>query len=396
LGRPFVLFFILARKVQSVHLRANFFSATGTPLALIFSKVLLQPWAIGYQTYMLTFDNCGIYCAQARVYIDPWKPVDKAIITHAHSDHARIGMKSYLAHVHAVPVMKFRLGSDIQAQGAQYGEVFTINGVNISLHPAGHVWGSAQVRLEYKGEVWVVSGDYKVAEDGISTPFVPIRCHSFITESTFGLPIYKFPQQAEVFNDINAWWRKNKAEEKNSAIFAYALGKAQRVLKYLDPTIGNIYTHGAVDNINKLYESHIGALPATKRIDSSVNRKDIKGAMIIAPPSALDTPWLRSLQPYKTGICSGWMQLRGTRRRRGTDRGFVLSDHADWGQLNTAIEATGAEKVFVTHGYKAVYARWLQSNYGIYAKEVETLYTGEVLEDNQDTEAENKADEGVQ
>ena len=339
---------------------------------------------------MITFDNCGIYCAQADIYIDPWKPVKKAVITHAHSDHARFGMGFYIAHEHAIPVMKYRLGADIKYEALKYQQEILINGVKISLHPAGHIWGSAQVRLEYKGEVWVVSGDYKLQRDGISTPFEPMRCHSFITESTFGLPIYKFPAPQDVHNGINNWWRKNQDEGKNSVICAYALGKAQRVLTHLDANIGSIYTHGAIDNVNRLYEENIATLPLTQRIDSSVNRKEIKGAMIIAPPSAVDTPWMRSLQPYKLGICSGWMQLRGTRRRRGADRGFVLSDHADWDQLNTAIKETGAENIYVTHGYKSIYAKWLQTNFGLNANEVETLYTGEAQDDSLDTEQAEK------
>lgn len=345
---------------------------------------------------MITFDSCGIFCRQANVYIDPWKPVGKAIITHAHSDHARIGMGCYLAHEDSVAVMKYRLGADIAVQGMAYGEEIIINGVKISMHPAGHVWGSAQIRLEYKGEVWAVSGDYKLRQDGVSHPFEPVRCNSFITESTFGLPIYKFPAAAEVHAEINTWWQKNKEEEKNSVLFAYSLGKAQRVLAHLDTSIGPVYTHGAVDNINKLYIEEISELPPARRIDATVNRKEIKGAMIIAPPSALDSAWLRSLQPYKTGICSGWMALRGTRRRRGSDRGFVLSDHADWNELNTAIKETGAENIYVTHGYKALYAKWLQTNYGLNATEVETLYTGETLEDTTTETEETKPDEGVQ
>ena len=345
---------------------------------------------------MITFDNCGIYCAKAGIYIDPWKPVDRAIITHAHSDHSRWGMKAYLAHRLAVPVMRFRLGEDINVQALEYNEEININGVKISLHPAGHIWGSAQVRLEYKGEVWVVSGDYKLQEDGISAPFEHIKCNSFITESTFGLPIYKFPDPVSVHDDINAWWSKNKEEGKNSIILAYALGKAQRVLQHLDTEIGPVYTHGAVDNINKIYKEFAGELTPSQRIDATVNRKDIKGAMIIAPPSAADTPWVRSLGPYKLGICSGWMQLRGTRRRRAADRGFVLSDHADWNQLNTAIKESGAENVYVTHGYKSIYAKWLQTNYGLNASEVETLYTGEALDEvTEGEQQENKPDEGI-
>lgn len=338
---------------------------------------------------LLTFNDCGIYCAQAGIYIDPWKPVAKAIITHAHSDHARMGMGAYITHKHSVPVIKYRLGAEINVQAVEYHEPIYINGVTISLHPAGHIWGSAQVRLEYKGEVWVVSGDYKMQTDGISAPFELVRCHHFITESTFGLPIYKFPETVQVHEEINKWWRKNKEEGKNSVLIAYSLGKAQRVLKYLDTSIGSVYTHGAVDNVNKLYEQTIGPLPAARRIDATINRKEIMGSMIIAPPLAIGTPWLRSLQPYKLGICSGWMQLRGTRRRRGADRGFVLSDHADWDQLNTVVRETGAENVYVTHGYKSVFARWLQTNYGLNAVEVETLYTGEALEDTETEQVSN-------
>lgn len=345
---------------------------------------------------MITFDKCGIYCAQAGIYIDPWQPVDKAIITHAHADHARAGMKTYLAHEHAVPVIKMRLGHDISIRALRYNEPVTVNGVHISLHPAGHIWGSAQVRLEYKGEVWVVSGDYKLQHDGISQPFEPIKCHSFITESTFGLPIYKFPAVADVHADINAWWRRNRDEGKNSVLLAYALGKAQRVLKHLDASVGPVYLHGAVDNVNKLYSATVGALPPAIRIDSTVNRKEIKGALILAPPSADSTPWIRSLQPYRLGICSGWMQLRGTRRRRNADRGFVLSDHADWNQLNAAVNETGAGNVYVTHGYKSIYARWLATEYGLNATEVETLYTGEALEDIAEAATEsNNNHEGI-
>lgn len=340
---------------------------------------------------MITFNNCGIYCRQANIYIDPWKPVDKAVITHAHSDHARFGMKAYMTHRHSVPVMKYRLGADISIQGMEYGETLEIHGVKISLHPAGHIWGSAQVRLEYKGEVWVVSGDYKVRPDGISEPFEPVKCHSFITESTFGLPIYRFPDDAGEYASINDWWRKNNLDGNNSIVFTYSLGKAQRVLKHLDHAIGTIYTHGAIDNVNRLFEATIGPLPETQRIDQSVDRKTIKGALIIAPPSAADSPWLRTLAPYKTGICSGWMQLRGTRRRRGADRGFILSDHADWHELNQAVKGTGAQNIYVTHGYKAVYAKWLQSEYGLNATEVETLYTGEVLEETVDIDPSNES-----
>lgn len=343
---------------------------------------------------LLKFDPYGIYCPQADVYIDPWKPVKKALITHAHSDHAKWGNEHYLSHRLSVPIMKLRLGADISVTAVEYGEQMEINGVKISFHPAGHIPGSAQIRLEHKGEVWVASGDYKLQVDGVSTPFEPIRCHHFVSESTFGLPIYQFPAAEQVHEEINYWWRKNKAEGKTSVIIGYALGKAQRILAHLDPSIGKIFTHGAVANINELFLKEGLSFPETTRAFQAT-KEELKGGIVIAPPSAVGTPWLRRFDPYSIGICSGWMQLRGTRRRKGVDRGFVLSDHADWEGLNTAVKETGAEKVYITHGYKSVFAKWLRETHGIDAVEVDTLYEGEGLEEGavNDTEIETAHEE---
>jgi putative mRNA 3-end processing factor len=330
---------------------------------------------------MLKFDANGIYCEQAGIYIDPWLPVDKALITHVHSDHARPGSKSYMCHHDSVALLKLRLGADINVSGVAYHESFYVNGVTISFHPAGHIIGSAQIRLEYKGEVWVVSGDYKLQHDGVSTPFEPVRCHHFITESTFGLPVYKFPSPQSVHDDINNWWKRNAEQDVNSVIIGYALGKAQRIIQHLDDDIGSIYTHGAVDNVNRtLIESGI-KLRQSIRVMPDMQKKDIKSAIIVAPPSAIGTSWMNRFAPYSLGICSGWMQLRGARRRRSADRGFILSDHCDWQQLNEAIKATGAENVYVTHGYKSVFAKWLREECGLHAYEVDTLYEAEENED---------------
>lgn len=330
---------------------------------------------------MLKFDPYGIYCPQADVYIDPWKPVDKAIITHAHSDHARWGNKHYLSHRLNIGILKARLSPDISVQGLEYGQPLQINGVNISLHPAGHIRGSAQIRLEYKGEVWVASGDYKLQLDGVSEPFEPIKCNHFVSESTFGLPIYRFPDIDKVHDDINAWWRKNQEEGKVSVIIGYALGKAQRIIRHLDPSIGKIFTHGAVSVVNELLSQDGLILPHTQRVMPSMLKPEFIGSIIVAPPSAIGTPWLKRFEPYSIGICSGWMQLRGTRRRKGADRGFVLSDHADWDALNLAVKETGAENVYVTHGYKSIFAKWLRENHHINAVEVDTLYEGDSLND---------------
>lgn len=345
---------------------------------------------------LLKFDPYGIYCPQADVYIDPWRPVKNAIITHAHSDHAKWGNEKYLAHHLSVPILKYRLGENINIRGVEYGEEISMNGVRISLHPAGHIPGSAQIRLEYKGEVWVASGDYKLQEDLVSTAFEPVRCQHFVTESTFGLPVYRFPEPEKTHADINNWWQKNKAEGKASVIVGYALGKAQRIIKHLDPAIGTIYTHGAVDNLNRILIKEGLLLPSTTRIAGETNKSLFKGNIIVAPPSAIVTPWLKRFDPFSVAICSGWMQLRGTRRRKSADRGFVLSDHADWNELNTAVKETGAENVYVTHGYKSVFAKWLREELHLNAVEVDTLYEGEsfnegeVKEHNNETDAEDE------
>lgn len=308
---------------------------------------------------LLSFTERGIYCAQADVYIDPWRPVARAVITHGHSDHARWGMQHYLTHHKTVPIMQHRLGADISVQGASFGERLNINGVEVSLHPAGHIIGSAQVRLSYKGETWVVSGDYKVQHDGIATPFEAVKCHAFITESTFGLPIYRWQPQPQVMAEINDWWQQNASENRASLLIAYSLGKAQRVLENIDRSIGPVYTHGAVENMQEVLREHGITLQPTLRVTGEHKKADFRKALIVAPMGAIGSAWARKLEPYSLGIASGWMQLRGARRRRAADRGFVLSDHADWEGLNNAIAATEAEKIFVTHGYTEIFSKWL-------------------------------------
>jgi putative mRNA 3-end processing factor len=320
---------------------------------------------------LLTFTDRGIYCSAGDFYIDPWGPVGNAVITHAHSDHARWGSRHYLAHKDSEPILRLRLGQDISLQTLQYREQININGVSVTLYPAGHIIGSAQVRVEYKGEVWVASGDYKTENDGISTAFEIVPCHSFITESTFGLPIYRWKKQAEIFNDINQWWQKNQAAGKTSIIFGYSLGKAQRILAYLDKEIGNIYAHTAVYNAQKaLLDFGLPVYPVRQWTYDIP--KDTR-AMIVAPPSAAHSPWLKRFEPYATGVCSGWMQVRGLRRRGNSDVGFALSDHADWPGLLAAIKGTGAEMVYVTHGYQSIFSRYLNET-GIASQEVVTQY----------------------
>ncbi len=327
---------------------------------------------------LLTFTDRGIYCAEGDFYIDPWRPVDRALVTHGHADHAHDGMRRYLATDIAAPVMRHRLG-DIALDTIRYGERRQIGGVTVSYHPAGHVPGSAQIRIERKGEVWVASGDYKTIDDGLSTPFEPVRCDAFITESTFGLPVFKWTPQAELARELNAWWAANAAEGRFSLIGAYALGKAQRILSLADSSIGPILTHGAVENTNEVLRAQGIKLPDTIRVTPETDLKAHAGALVVATPSGLGGPWARRFGQASTAFASGWMALRGVRRRRAADRGFIMSDHADWPGLNAAIRETGASRIFVTHGYTSVFRRWLETE-GYDAAVVSTEYSGEGFE----------------
>jgi len=333
----------------------------------------------------LTFTDKGIYCPAGDFYIDPWGRVDRALITHGHADHARWGMGRYLATHDALPVMRHRLG-DITAEGIAYGERRKIGAATVSFHPAGHVPGSAQIRVEVGGEIWVASGDYKVTDDGLSTPFEPVKCHHFITESTFGLPIFHWQSQAEVAAQINAWWADCRTAGKTAFLGAYALGKAQRLMSMLDPSIGPILTHTAVENTNEVLRTQGLVLPETIRANSDINPKDYTGAMVICPPSAQGSAWARKFGPQENAFASGWMALRGVRRRRAGDRGFVISDHADWSGLLWAIAQTEAENIYVTHGYTDIFTRYLNEN-GWNAQVVPTQFEGESLDAKEDSEA---------
>ena len=323
---------------------------------------------------LITFTPKGLYCAQGDFYIDPWQPVQRAVITHAHSDHARWGMGAYLAHNDSLPVLRLRLGDDIKVTGVEYAQRKRMNGVTVSLHPAGHVIGSAQVRVSYKGETWVISGDYKTQADRSCTPFEPVKCHHFITESTFGLPVYRWEEDAVLFDRMDRWWAANAAAGKTSVIYAYSFGKAQRVLQSVNPDIGRIFTHGAVENTNEVLREHGIALQATTRVDDSVRKKEYAGGLVIAPPGAQASSWMKRFGPVEDAFASGWMKLRGTRRRRNLGHGFAVSDHADWPGLNQAIAETGAENIYVTHGYTAIFSKWLKEQ-GYNASVVKTEFS---------------------
>jgi putative mRNA 3-end processing factor len=328
---------------------------------------------------LIKFTNKGIYCEQGDFYIDPWQPVNLAVTTHGHADHVKWGNKAYLCHELTKPILNQRLGADLVIETLPYNKEISINGVKLSLFPAGHVIGSSQIRLEYKGEVCVVSGDYKVEYDGISTAFEPVKCHTFVSESTFGLPIYKWQPQDVIFGQIRDWVSDNQDKGKTSVLVAYSLGKAQRLIKNL-AAYSDIYVHNSIANLNEGFIKAGVDLPETIRITADTKKDSMQQGLVIVPPALADGKWMKTLQSAATGVCSGWMQVRAGRRWRSADAGFALSDHADWPGLLTAIEATSAEKVFVTHGFTATFSKYL-NEIGIESEEVKTQYGNEEEEE---------------
>jgi putative mRNA 3-end processing factor len=325
---------------------------------------------------LITTTASGLYCERGDFYIDPWRPVPRAVITHAHADHARWGSERYLTSEDGRRVLQSRMGATAVIDSVAYGETIDSHGVKISLHPAGHILGSSQIRVEYAGEVWVVSGDYKVAPDNTCRPFESVQCHTFVTECTFGLPIYRWQAEQEIVTQVNAWWQKNRDDGRACVVFAYALGKAQRIIAGLDASIGPIYCHGAVERINNDYRATGVSLPPTQYAGRGNERRDWSGSIVVAPPSSIASPWLKKFGAASTAFASGWMRIRGARRRRSVERGFVLSDHADWPGLTAAILATGAERVFATHGRTTAMVRWLRER-GINAAPLSTEFVGE-------------------
>lgn len=342
---------------------------------------------------VLELTPAGLFCPAGDFYVDPWEPVGRAVVTHAHGDHLRWGCDAYLVAAPGERVARRRLPEDATVETVPYGRSLVIGDARVSLHPAGHILGSAQVRIESTGrtgggEVAVVSGDYKTDPDPTCEPFEPVRCDLFVTESTFGLPVFRWPAEAEVFADIAAWWRANREAGRPSVLFAYALGKAQRLLAGLSGEAGRadagpLYCHGAVLGPTDDYRSAGVDLPPLLPIAEAAPGADFSRALVLAPPGAGGTPWIRRFKNASTAFASGWMRLRGTRRRRGVERGFVLSDHADWPGLLAAIEATGASRVWVTHGYRAALARYLREEKGLDARAIETRFEGETREDTE-------------
>jgi putative mRNA 3-end processing factor len=339
---------------------------------------------------LLEVTASGLYCAAGDFFIDPWRRVERAVITHAHADHARSGCGRYLCAAPGKPVLRTRMGGNATIDTLRYGETTSINGVGVSLHPAGHVLGSAQVRVEHKGHVWVVTGDYKLQADPTCAAYEPVACDVFITESTFGLPVYRWPDPAGVAAEINAWWRSNRDAGRTSVILAYALGQAQRIAALLDPEIGPIVAHGAVMKLVEAYRASGVRLPAIDRVPPRARRVGNGRALVIAPPSVLGSPWLKLFGESSVAVASGWMTVRGVRRRRAVEKGFVVSDHADFPGLLAAVEASRARRVLVTHGFADVMARLLRER-GLDAEPLTTQFTGEAPPDRAGDEEDGDA-----
>jgi putative mRNA 3-end processing factor len=321
---------------------------------------------------LLRLTDKGLYCEAGDFYIDPIRSVERAIITHGHSDHARYGSRNYLSHRLTIPVLLSRLGSNASYHGMEYGERLLVNGVSISLHPAGHIPGSAQVRIEKNGEIWVVTGDYKIQPDNISTSFEIVRCSVLISECTFGLPIFQWTKQSVIAEQINHWWRRNAAKGVTSVLLCYSLGKAQRILAMLDENIGPIMAHGATFTVTELLREHGVSLPRLELVTGRSSLERFRSAMILAPASALGTPWMKKFEPYEFASASGWMTLRGVRKRLGCDQAFILSDHVDWPGLQSVVQAISPERLYFTHGYTSQAAKWFCEQ-GFNAKEFHDL-----------------------
>jgi len=332
---------------------------------------------------LLRTDDCGLFCEAGGFHVDPWKGVERAVISHGHGDHARWGSRAYLAAAPSVPILRRRLGEEARIEGVPFGERVRMGEVTVSFHPAGHILGSAQVRVERGGEVWVFSGDYKRDADPTCEEFETVPCHTFITEATFALPIYRWRPAAEEAREVLAWWEANREAGRASVLFCYALGKAQRLLGELaritDPG-RTVFVHGAVEPLNECYrQAGVRMLP-TRPVADTTRGQSFAGELVLAPPSAGGSPWMRRFGNAGTAFASGWMRVRGTRRRRGVDRGFVISDHADWPDLLRTIAETGAERVLTTHGYSDSLARYLRER-GLQAGTLATPFEGEEAAD---------------
>jgi putative mRNA 3-end processing factor len=329
---------------------------------------------------LIASTSAGLFCEAGGFHIDPWEPVERALVTHAHSDHARPGSAAYLCAAPGATILRHRI-PDGRIETVPYGAAMTIGDVRVSFHPAGHILGSAQIRVEHRGEVWVVSGDYKRQADPTCAAFEPVACHTFITEATFALPIYTWDPPPAVTGEIAAWWRANRDDGRPSVLFCYVLGKAQRVLAELGAQAdGPIHLHGAMAAMTEAYREAGVAMAPAGRITEDMRGKALSRSLVLAPLSARGTPWMKRLPQASVAFASGLMRVRGVRRQRAFDRGFVLSDHADWPSLLATIAETGASRVLVTHGWSEALARYLAETRGLETGTIRTAFEGETGE----------------
>lgn len=326
---------------------------------------------------LIAVTDSGLYCEAGDFYVDPWRPVHRAVLTHAHGDHAVPESGSYLCSSPGLSILRHRLGPVAQIQAQAYREPLRLGAAKVSLHPAGHVLGSAQVRIEAAGSVWVVSGDYKRAPDPTCEAFEVVGCDAFITEATFALPVYRWEEPGHVVGDIFQWWEENRSKGAASILFCYALGKSQRILAHLTShTDRPVWIHGAIAGLTEHYRGSGIHMVPTRLVSDAEKGADFAGELILAPPSARGTNWMRRFGEASIGFASGWMRLRGTRRRRGFNRGFALSDHADWPALLRTVEETGARRVLAMHGYSEQLARFLADR-GLETGVLTTPFPGE-------------------
>lgn len=309
---------------------------------------------------MLSLSREGLYCRAGDFHIDPRRGVKDAVVTHAHADHARRGSQTYHVVKSGVDLLLARLGRKINVRAYEYGEVFKLGQAEVSFHPAGHILGSCQVRIEVAGEVWVASGDYKREPDPTCDPFEVVNCDVFVTEATFGTPAYVWPKHADLGQQIMRWWQRNSARGENSVLFGYSLGKTQRILGELSALSERpIYCHEAAAEINLAYRRQGIALAETicmSRVDESTR---LQGELILAPQAFLKSPLSVILGGrFKTAFASGWM---AGGRAFGYDTGFVMSDHADFNDLVKTCVETGAQRIYVQHRGSGALVKHLRS-----------------------------------
>ena len=303
-------------------------------------------------------DIQGTFCQTGNFWIDPAKPVKRALITHAHFDHISFGCEEYICSPETVSLLKERIGNNIKVKSYGYDEIFKINGIKISFHPSGHILGSSQIKLEGGNEKWLITGDFKRQRDDTCLNYQEVKTDFLICESTFALPIFNWASTNKIVDEIVDW--VNESPNLTSILFCYSLGKAQRILNELkNKKIKKIYAHRSIKKINDIYIKQGIKLEDIAKIDKEIATKDYKGSLLLMPPSQNKANLLNRFGDYQTAFASGWMIIRALKNRSGYDKGFAISDHADWNGLIKTIKSSKAEKVFLDHGNGESLAKYL-------------------------------------